>query len=229
MAVFAHPDDETFICGGSLAKYAAEGHRIVLVCATKGEMGRRMGVPVTESRESIVAVREQELRNACNALGIADIEFLGFRDKTLEIQPFESLVERVERLMTAYQPEVIVTFHEELGGHPDHCTIGAAATKAFLRYHAVQADARLYFVAWNAMASHPEEHGLGRKNMVEVDVKAFLKEKLNAYRAHRTQSQLHGSLWKSDKQGMSNLSSTEHFVQAGGIPMRLDTLFVGNQ
>ncbi len=45
LAVFAHPDDETFICGGTLAKYASEGVEIALVSATRGEMGRRMGNP----------------------------------------------------------------------------------------------------------------------------------------------------------------------------------------
>lgn len=44
LAVFAHPDDESFICGGTLAKYASEGVDITLVSATRGEMGRRMAI-----------------------------------------------------------------------------------------------------------------------------------------------------------------------------------------
>ncbi len=53
LAVFAHPDDETFICGGTLARYAKLGVEITLLCATKGAMGRRMGTPPFVNRETM--------------------------------------------------------------------------------------------------------------------------------------------------------------------------------
>src|SRR4051794_32756751 len=104
LVVLAHPDDETFICGGTLAKLGHEGHRVVLVCATKGEMGRRMGVPPTETRESIPIVREQELRNACRALKIEDLRFLGIRDKLLEIHPFDVVKQMVLEHLLEVKP-----------------------------------------------------------------------------------------------------------------------------
>lgn len=55
LAVFAHPDDESFICGGTLAKYASAGVEITLVSATRGEMGRRMGNPPYLNRETMAA------------------------------------------------------------------------------------------------------------------------------------------------------------------------------
>ncbi|GGJ01807.1 bacillithiol biosynthesis deacetylase BshB2 [Alicyclobacillus cellulosilyticus] len=214
VAVFAHPDDETFICGGTLAKLAAAGCRVVLVCATRGEMGRRMGVPPTATRESIGEVRERELRAACEALGIARLSLLGLRDKTLEIQPPGRLREMVLRELALEQPEVVITFHERLGGHPDHCAIGLAATEAFAAYRETQPQARLYFVAWSHMVDQAETWGLRREQFVAVDVAGHLQAKLRAFRAHRTQSGLHADLWQSEKQALRRLGRTEYFIQA---------------
>lgn len=214
MAVFAHPDDETFICGGTLAKYAVEGHRVVLVCATKGEMGRRMGDPPIVTRETIAQLREQELIDACEALGIANLYFLGLRDKTLEIQPFNELVETVYQHMAREQPTAVVTFHERFGGHPDHCTIGAAAARAFARYGARRSDARLFFVAWSHMVHHAEDYGFDRSQFVEIRVAQQLTQKLRAYRAHRTQSEIMEWLWRRDEVAERKLATREYFIPA---------------
>lgn len=213
MAVFAHPDDETFICGGSLAKAAQTGDRVVLVCATKGEMGRRMGVPPTATRETLAALRDRELREACSALGIAELTYLGVRDKTLEIQPFDRLVSVVLEQLRKERPERVVTFHERLGGHADHCTIGRAATEAFVRYQSDNPEAKLFFVAWNAMATDPELYGLKKEDLLRVDVREQLPAKLEAFRAHRTQSQMNAWLWRNDKQSQQKLASEEYFIQ----------------
>jgi bacillithiol biosynthesis deacetylase BshB2 len=213
VAVFAHPDDETFICGGTLAKYASLGKRVVLVCATKGEMGRRMGVPPVATRETIPTLREAELRRATEALGLADLHFLGIRDKTLEIQPFDELVQCVLEHLELEQPEVVVTFHEQFGGHPDHCTIGAATTRAYDIYRHQHPDARLYFVAWGGMYDRANESGIPKEQFVRVDVSAYLQPKLAAYRAHRTQSELMDWLWKRDEIAVKKLAHTEYFLQ----------------
>jgi N-acetylglucosamine malate deacetylase 2 len=216
MAVFAHPDDETFICGGTLAKYAAEGHRIVLVCATKGEMGRRMGVPPTATRETIAELRQKELTEACTALGISDLQFLGLRDKTLEIQPFDELVGVVLSRLERERPEVVITFHEQLGGHADHCTIGAATTTAFHRYVQEAPKTKLYFVAWSGLVTRAKDYGLDKGTFTSVDVSQHLTSKLYAYRAHRTQSQMLEWVWQDDKQSLKRLGSTEYFISGAG-------------
>ncbi len=69
LAVFAHPDDEVFSAGGTLAESAAEGARVVLVCATGGEVGE-ISDPGLATPETLAGVREAELRAACAALGI---------------------------------------------------------------------------------------------------------------------------------------------------------------
>ncbi|MFB5189205.1 PIG-L family deacetylase [Alicyclobacillus fastidiosus] len=211
VAVFAHPDDETFICGGTLAKVAKSGVQVVLICATKGEMGRRMGIPPTATRESIATTRERELRNACKALGVQRVHLLGLRDKTLEIQPIETLTNTLLRYLQDEKPDAVLTFHERWGGHPDHCVIGAAASRAYAEYSAFVEGTHLYHVCSGHMIRHPEQCGLvGR--LLEIDVTDCLQEKLAAYRAHLTQSQMEAWLWQDDEASAAKLWSVEYLA-----------------
>lgn len=218
LAVFAHPDDETFMCAGTLAKYASAGHQVTLVCATLGEMGRRMGIPAITTRESLGNLRQLELMAACEALGIDDLRLLGMRDKTLEIYPRKRLAERVLAEIERVEPDAIITFHEELGGHPDHCTIGGATTDAFMAYidkqghHKLGFTTSLYFVAWKAMFERANEDPLSEQRYIAINVLPYAQAKLAAFRAHRTQSQLHQWLWKTDRQAIANLEQVEYFI-----------------
>lgn len=213
MAVFAHPDDETFICGGTLAKFAQAGERVVLLCATRGEMGRRMGVPPVATRETLPQLRDKELQEACRALGIAELKYLGLRDKTLEIQPFEPLVATILEHLRKETPNRVVTFHERLGGHADHCTIGRAATRAFSMYQKEHPEANLFFVAWNTLATEPERYGLDSQDLLRVDVRPQLAAKLLAFRAHRSQSGMNPWLWHNDRQSQQKLAPDEFFIR----------------
>src|SRR3954464_12196698 len=79
LAVFAHPDDESYLCGGTLAHYAAAGVRVALVGATRGEAGDT-AVPPLATREPLPAVRAGELRAAAGLLGLAEVHLLGYED-----------------------------------------------------------------------------------------------------------------------------------------------------
>lgn len=220
VAVFAHPDDESFICGGTLAKFAQDGHRVVLVCATLGEMGRRMGVPPIATRESIAQVRAQELDEAVKALGLHRLVLLGLRDKTLAIQDKEMLQARVLEVLREETPDTVITFHDPLGGHPDHCAIGAAATAAFDLYHtSVQPSSRLFYVAWSADLSVFEACAQPVLDVVSVDIGTVKHKKLAAFRAHKTQSGLNRAIWQSDELALRHLSDTEFFVHTQGPPL----------
>lgn len=210
VVVLAHPDDETFICGGAIARFAANGDRVTLVCATKGEMGRRLGVPPTATRESLPSLREQELREACAALGITRLVFLGLRDKTLEIQPPGYLAQRVLHYLREEQADVVVTFHEQLGGHPDHCAIGAAATNAFVLWEKEHKAAQLFFITWENVANRPEAHGFSKTQVQRIDVATHAPAKFAAFRAHRTQTQMNDWLWRSEKEGVDRLKGPEY-------------------
>lgn len=215
LVILAHPDDETFICGGTLATYAARGVQITYLCATRGEMGRRLGLPPIATRESLPQIREGELRAACRALSIGDLRLMGLRDKTLDYYDPAELAERIRPLVDEVQPQVTLTFHELLGGHPDHCAIGRAATLAWRK---AGGPGRLYHLLW---PKHEEE--LERVKATRAQVTAIpitgeaVKAKVAAYRAHRTQSELHDWL-RSDREAVKRLTGTEYFLQGSGSP-----------
>jgi N-acetyl-1-D-myo-inositol-2-amino-2-deoxy-alpha-D-glucopyranoside deacetylase len=144
MAVFAHPDDETFGIGGTMARYGAEpGVRLVLVCATRGEAGE-ISDPKLATPERLGEVREEELRCACRALGVEALHFLGFRDsgmagtpenmdpRALAMADFDDAVGRIVAEIRRERPNVIVT-HDETGGygHPDHIAVHYHTKAAF--------------------------------------------------------------------------------------------------
>ena len=144
MAVFAHPDDESFGTGGTLARYGADpGVRVVLVCATRGEAGE-ISNPELASSERLGEVREQELRCACRTLGVEDLFFLDYRDSGMAGSPdnedpralaqadsYEAVGKIVAHIRRE-RPHVVVTFDESGGyGHPDHIAIHHLTKAAF--------------------------------------------------------------------------------------------------
>ena len=173
-----------------------------------------MGIPPAATRESIASLRENELKEACRHLHITQLHLLGFRDKTLEIQPMDHLVKRVLLLLRAEQPASVLTFHERLGGHPDHCTIGKAATLAFAEYKKDNPFARLFFVAWPAFAKDPEKHGLLGEQLMQVDISEKRVQKLKAFRAHKTQSDMNDWVWGDDQAAIAAMDPVEWFIQA---------------
>ena len=210
LAVFAHPDDESFICGGTLAKYASEGVEITLVSATRGEMGRRMGNPPYLNRESMAAARDMELRQACESLGIRHLHFLDIRDKTVEFIDADDLTARIEDMIRKVDPDVVLTFHEVLGGHPDHCAIGKATTAASQRTGHMKA---LYFISFGNAMEHPDRYGYTRKDVIKIDVHDHLEAKLAAFRAHRCQTEIDEGVWLPDREALARFGRHEYFLK----------------
>lgn len=143
LAVLAHPDDETFGLGGTLAMYARRGAQVFLVCATRGEVGE-MDPKYMRGFDSIAARREAELRCAAEKLGLSGVYFLDYRDsgmpgspenqhpQALVAQPVEKVAEGVAGYIRLLQPQVVLTF-DPIGGyrHPDHIAIHNATVRAF--------------------------------------------------------------------------------------------------
>lgn len=141
MVILAHPDDESFPIGGTLAKSAAEAVRVVLVCATKGEAGIAGLTP-----EATAMIRARELRAAAQALGIAEVVFLGYLDGQLAQARPEAAILRLVALLRAEQPQAVITFGPDgISGHPDHLAIYRLTTAAFDQ--AGISGARLYYIA----------------------------------------------------------------------------------
>jgi LmbE family N-acetylglucosaminyl deacetylase len=188
MAVHAHPDDEVLGTGGTLARYADEGVRTVLVTCTNGELGDSPGgVKPGEpghDEQTVVALRRQELEASCAVLGIGHLELLGYRDSGMEgwpqnadprsfwATPVKEPAARLAALMHHYRPQVVVTYDEHgLYGHPDHVqahriTIAAADLTGI--------PDKLYYTAVpkSSLANLSEElraHGVEPPEPVESD------------------------------------------------------------
>lgn len=143
LAVLAHPDDETFGTGGTLALYARRGVKVHLICATRGEVGE-VDPEYMEGFRSIAERRENELRCASGLLGLSGVHFLDYRDsgmpgtpdnthpRALAAQPVEQVAGEIFRYIQELKPQVLITF-DPIGGyrHPDHIAIHNATVKAF--------------------------------------------------------------------------------------------------
>jgi LmbE family N-acetylglucosaminyl deacetylase len=131
LGVFAHPDDEVFVAGGTLAKYAARGAEAMVLSATRGQAGQIRDASAA-TRHSLGGVREQELRRACAILGVQHVVCLDHMDGALREADFDALAQQVGDVIRLFRPDVVITFGEDGAyGHPDHVTISAATRRAF--------------------------------------------------------------------------------------------------
>ncbi|WKZ49107.1 MAG: PIG-L family deacetylase [Anaerolineales bacterium] len=143
LAVLAHPDDETFGLGGTLALYAQRGYDTYYVCATRGEVGAA-DEEFMKGFKDTAEMRTDELMRAAKILGLKDVFFLGYRDSGMagpednkhpDAQVAHSIDEvagRVVKYIRELKPDVVITF-DPIGGykHPDHIHIQRATTLAF--------------------------------------------------------------------------------------------------
>ena len=143
LAVFAHPDDEGFGPGGTLAMLAARGAGLTLICSTNGDVGE-ISDPALATPENLAQVRQEELRAAMAVTGVQDVRFLGYRDSGMEgtsdnghpsslyQAPAEQVVSPLVDIIQEVRPDMVVT-HDPSGGygHPDHVTVYHRTTEAF--------------------------------------------------------------------------------------------------
>ena len=140
LSVHAHPDDEASKGAGTVARYAAEGIRGVLVCCTGGEEGDILNpvMDTPEVRADLHAVRLGELDASVAAIGYASLHLLGYRDSGMKDSPananpanfanapFEEAVERLVRIIRSERPQVIITYGDERAFYPHPDQIGRA-------------------------------------------------------------------------------------------------------
>ena len=191
MGIFAHPDDPEFFCGGTFARWAAEGAEIVFVLATSGDKGS--SDPEMTS-ERLVAIREEEERNAAKALGVKDVIFLRYKDG--ELEPNLDLRRDIVRQIRLFKPNIVVTgdptvfwFGDRGLNHPDHRAIGAAVCAAVYP----TARDRLNFPSMER-DEHLEPHKVKQLFIsattspnIKVDVTDYVETKIMALREHKSQ------------------------------------------
>lgn len=130
VAVFAHPDDESFGPGGTFARYADAGVEMVLVCGTRGEAGS-IGHSKSYGPELLAKIRVAELEAAAEVLGFRGIRLLGYPDGEVAGVPREGGIADVLRILREVEPDVVIAFHPTgISGHLDHRTMTAFAAAA---------------------------------------------------------------------------------------------------
>ncbi len=193
--VVAHPDDETMLCGGTLARLAARGVEVHVLSLTRGE-GGETGEPPLCTRAELGQVREREMGCAVKKLGVSSLTFFDYVDP--DVGPndtlfapeadFEVLVGQIVDFVRQRRPDVVLT-HGSNGeyGHPAHKLAHAATRQA--------AGTGLVPLLYSFCASYPA-HPYPRLSNADdpadivVDVSAFLDQKEAAALCHATQNAL---------------------------------------
>jgi LmbE family N-acetylglucosaminyl deacetylase len=211
----AHPDDEAIATGGTMASLADQGHRVILVTATGGELGE-VDEGFLDPGETLAERRAVELAEAARVLGVARHLFLGYEDSGMEGEPSASrpgcfatadLDEAAGRLAAILKEEavdVLVVYDEHGGyGHPDHVQVHrvgvAAAERAGTPVLYMATMDRDFMTALRRQAAEsgdlPDDNLEGADTMgepstritTEVDVTPWVATKRAAMRAHASQ------------------------------------------
>lgn len=191
--VYPHPDDESFGAAGTIRKFRSQGVPVTYLCGTLGEMGRNMGTSPFANRETLPQIRKKELEEACAFLDI-DYRLLGFRDKTIEFEPLETVAKRVKKELEDIEPSLVITHYPGHGVHPDHNALAAGTIEAVRMMPKEKRP-----TIWAAAITRDFEKVLGEPDVV-IELGEHFDYKMEAILKHRSQAEgLLKQLENSDK------------------------------
>ncbi|UFJ42814.1 PIG-L family deacetylase [Brevibacillus humidisoli] len=217
--VFAHPDDESFTSGVTIAKYSNSGAAVALLCATRGQAGSAGDPPLCSPGE-LPQVREREVRQAAEILGIHSVDVLDYEDKHLTNVPQEELVEKIQQAVKAYQPQIVVTFAPHgISGHPDHHAISQATTAAVKHLPENSPVKKLYYCTIPSTSPMPAGRTLYTDPYetitTEISAPEYIPIAARALLAHRTQHQSVESVFPGITQGdFHQVRHVNHYILA---------------
>lgn len=208
LAIFAHPDDETFGCGGLLALFNRAGGVTAAISATRGEKGKlHLETPMTP--EELARLRAEELKSAAKILGVSRADVFAYPDGSLDEQSEDEVVEKLLQIIKEFSPYALLTFGPNGGsGHRDHIAIHKFAKRAFREAQKFDSPPReLYFRAVpesmkemrkSAAAGRPRTAGhyhenedklpYSEKDLICVDIQPVLHLKNQAAMMHHSQN-----------------------------------------
>jgi N-acetylglucosamine malate deacetylase 2 len=191
LAVFAHPDDESFGPGGTLARYAQTGHKVGLVTLTRGEAGS-VGISRTLTANELAGRRTCELHHAAKIIGINYLKIGDLPDKKLSELPDHIGMKMIRDEIDFFKPDVLITFHEQgISGHPDHQTVTRWLLEV-LKNKQETSSLFLYGVLLE-QTEHISRRRLLPMTLAEVTHKIsvvdYLDTKIDAIKAHITQEE----------------------------------------
>ncbi len=206
LAVFAHPDDESLSCGGTLARLAASGARVVVMCATRGQRGAVDGV---YRSDALGRLRAEELRAAAGLLGVSEVLLLNHQDGYLPWNDITDFTAEITLFLRRRRPDAVITFdHDGLYWHPDHIAVYERVVAAARSlgpdappvYVVTMARGAMTAIVGHAVSRgwtppgggfwslHPDAFGkFATPFTLEVDVAPWVRRKLAAICAHESQ------------------------------------------
>lgn len=208
VCVFAHPDDEAFGPGGTIAKLA-KNNNVYILCATKGEAGKN----ALKERKKLREIRADELKRSAKILGVKNVYFLGFEDGTLNNNQYHELAKKIKSKLVNLKPSVVLTYEPRgISGHIDHITVSMATMFVVQKLKFVKTVMQFcrpfgykspkdYFIYFPP--------GYKKKNIdLIIDTKNVWKKKVDAMKEHRSQSEDIKRVLKIQKK----LPKEEHFL-----------------
>jgi LmbE family N-acetylglucosaminyl deacetylase len=188
VAVFAHPDDEAFGPGGTLAAFAKE-RDVYVICVTDGDAGQNSSTKT----KSLAEIRKEEIQESTQILGVKKVFFLGYKDGTLCNNIYHEIAKKVEKIIQPIKPEIVLTFEPRgVSGHIDHMAVSMITSFVFEHAAFVQ---QLWYYCLNK-----EARGLQQKYFIYfppgykdseidkvVDVSAVWEQKIAAMHKHESQ------------------------------------------
>ncbi len=232
LVVFAHPDDESLACGGTLARLADAGVRVVLLCGSRGESGSISDRALVSS-EDLATVRTRELREAAAVLGISDVLILDHPDGDLRWDDVPEFHGDIVRALQTYRPDAVITFAEDgLYWHLDHIgvhertytAVKSFGTEAPPLYYVTMPQGIMREVVQAAHAKggappdssfwgiEPDAFGdAAIPPTFSIDVRDWVPRKLAALRCHRTQMGLNNPIAWIDIEEARRWLGVEYF------------------
>jgi N-acetyl-1-D-myo-inositol-2-amino-2-deoxy-alpha-D-glucopyranoside deacetylase len=232
LAIFAHPDDESLMCGGTLARLSDAGVRVVLLCASRGARGTTSDRALVPDGD-LGAVRLRELYDAAAILGVAEVIALDHSDGDLRWHDVPEFHADIVRAIERHQPDAVITFAENgLYWHLDHIGVHERTFTAVKSFGA--AAPPLFYVTMPkgiigelVVAAHGKSGAPGESSFwgippeafgetempvsFVVDVRPWIERKLAALRCHRTQMGPNNPIaWIDDAEARQWLG-TEYF------------------
>jgi len=244
LCVFAHPDDESLACGGTIARLADAGARVVLLCASRGEAGS-ISDPALVPDGDLGGVRERELVEAAAILGVANVIVLNHSDGNLRWKDMPQFENEIIDAVRRYHADAVITFDEDgLYWHIDHVGVHDRTWDAIASLGAKAPP--LYFVtmqrgvmrgivdaaqvgggrttASSFWGITPDAFGLSAPTpSFVIDVRDWVPRKLAALRCHRTQMGPNNPMaWIAESEARQ-LMGFEQFrrapIESSGQPM----------
>lgn len=237
LAIFAHPDDESLMCGGTLARLADAGVRTILMCGSRGEHGS-ISDPALVTDGDLGRVRVAEMQAAADVLGIQEVIALDHKDGDLRWHDVQEFHDDIVAAIEDYSPDAVITFAENgLYWHLDHIGVHERTYTAVKSFGS--AAPPLYYVTMprgiirrvveaargkggapgdsSFWGLEPDAFGEAERELSEsfaIDVRAWASRKMAALRCHRTQMGARNPIAWIDDEDARRWLGVEYFRRA---------------